>query len=74
MRSDREKDRVSLGLFAGGRMCNLLMVFGWSGSEIPVFLAPEELWAYYHRNRTQILQKRREKRFMKFSRPETAMV
>jgi len=43
-------------------------------SEYQVFRHRKNSRAYYHRNRTRILQKRREKRFMIFCGPEGAMV
>jgi len=43
-------------------------------SEYQVFRHRKNSREYYHRNRTQILQRRREKRFMSFCGPERAMV
>jgi hypothetical protein len=42
-------------------------------SEYQVFRHRRNSRAYYHRNRTRILQKRREKKFLGLYRPEAAM-
>jgi hypothetical protein len=42
-------------------------------SEYQVFRHRKNSRAYYNRNREKILQRRREKRFMSFCGPETAM-
>jgi len=43
-------------------------------SEYQVFRHRKNSREYYHRHREKILQRRREKRFMSFCRPEKAIV